>query len=78
MSKKQKLIEKLKSNSAFTWPELESLMNQLEFEKVEGDGSRVKFVKAQLVIMLHKPHPQNEIKNYVRKAILEGLKDELL
>jgi predicted RNA binding protein YcfA (HicA-like mRNA interferase family) len=78
MSKKEKLIEKFKSGPKFTWQELETLMKLLGFEKHEGKGSRVKFEKNGLTIMMHKPHPDNEIKDYVRKEILARLKDELL
>jgi hypothetical protein len=78
MSKKEKLIEKFKSDSRFTWKELETLMKLLEFEKHEGKGSRVKFEKKGLTITMHKPHPDNEIKDYVRKEIFARLKDELL
>ncbi len=77
MSKKQKLIDKFKSDSDFTWQELELLMLLLDFKKQEGDGSRVKFYKADLTISLHKPHPDNSIKHYVRREILARLKDEL-
>ncbi|MEQ1529385.1 MAG: type II toxin-antitoxin system HicA family toxin [Methylococcales bacterium] len=78
MSKQQKLIDKFKSDSDFTWQELERLMLLLDFKKQEGDGSRVKFYKADLTISIHKPHPGNLIKHYVRKEILTRLKDELL
>ena len=78
MSKKQKLIEKFKSNSDFTWQELERLMLLMGFEKQEGEGSRVKFHNADLTISIHKPHPDKSIKHYVRKEILARLKDELL
>ncbi|MDD2760998.1 MAG: type II toxin-antitoxin system HicA family toxin [Methylomonas sp.] len=78
MSKTQKLIEKFKSNSDFTWQELERMMSLMGFEKQEGDGSRVKFYKADLTISIHKPHPDKSIKLYVRKEILARLKNELL
>lgn len=78
MSKKQKLAAKLKSDSEFTWQELETLMLLLGFDKYEGDGSRVKFCKPNVTISVHKPHPDKSIKHYVRKEILMRLKDELL
>jgi len=77
MSKKRKLIEKFKSDSDFTWQELEKMMLLIGFEKQEGDGSRVKFHKADLTISIHKPHPDKAIKHYVRKEILARLKNEL-
>jgi len=78
MSKNQKLIDKFKSDSDFTWQEFERLMQFLDFIKQEGDGSRVKFCKADLTKSLHKPHPGNLLKHYIRKEILARLKDELL
>jgi hypothetical protein len=78
MSKKEKLIEKLKSDSSFTWPELLSLMKMLDFKLIEGRGSRVKFERKGMTIAMHKPHPESEIKDYVRKEIVKRLKDELL
>jgi hypothetical protein len=78
MSKKQKLIEKFKSDSDFSWQELVRLMLLMGFDKQEGDGSRVKFYKTELTVSIHKPHPDKSIKHYVRKEILARLKDELL
>jgi len=77
MSKKDKLIDKFKSDSSFTWPELISLMDMLGLRMIEGRGSRVRFEKKGIKITMHKPHPDNKIKNYVRKEILKRLKDEL-
>ncbi|NOS73883.1 MAG: type II toxin-antitoxin system HicA family toxin [Methyloglobulus sp.] len=80
MSKKDKLIEKLKSESEFTWDELERLMAILNFIKIEGAGSRVKFFhkETNTIINLHKPHPDKAIKDYVRKEILARLKNEFI
>lgn len=80
MSKKDKLIEKFKSDSEFTWTELERLMKLLGYELIEDEGSRVKFLnrKNNNIIRTHKPHPDKSIKDYVRKEIVARLKDELL
>jgi HicA toxin of bacterial toxin-antitoxin, len=80
MSKKDKLIEKLKSESEFTWDELERLMVLLDFIKIEGAGSRTKFFhkETNTIIKLHKPHPDKAIKDYVRKEILARLKNEFI
>ncbi len=79
MSRKDKLMEKLKSESEFTWNDLERLMNLLNFIKIEGAGSRVKFFHedTNIIIKVHKPHPDKAIKDYVRKEILARLKNEL-
>lgn len=80
MSKKDKLLEKFKSDSEFTWAELERLMKLLGYELIESEGSRVKFFnrKNNSIIRMHKPHPDKSIKDYVKKELLMRLKDELL
>ena len=79
MGKRDKLIEKLNSESEFTWNDLERLMALLNFVKIEGAVSRVKFFHkdTNIIIRIHKPHPDKAIKNYVRKEILARLKNEL-
>tara|TARA_R110001592_G_scaffold140266_3_gene361023 strand:- start:350 stop:592 length:243 start_codon:yes stop_codon:yes gene_type:complete len=75
MSKRKKLIDKLKvSHGTFTWDELVNLLNALGYEKLEGSGSRVKFVKDDISIDLHRPHSGNELKRYVKKLVLAHLK----
>ena len=79
MGKRDKLIEKLNSESEFTWNDLERLMTLLNFVKIEGAGPRVKFFNkdTNIIIKIHKPHPDKAIKDYVRKEILARLKNEL-
>jgi len=77
MSAYDKLLAKLGNlNAAFTWPELVRVLKALGFEQIQGSGSRVKFdhKTAKVMINLHKPHPGNEIKAYVRRQIIEQLK----
>jgi hypothetical protein len=54
-------------------------MSLLDFIKIEGAGSRVKFFHkaTNILISMHKPHPDKAIKDYVRKEILARLKNEL-
>lgn len=74
MSKKEKLILKLKNTrGVFTWNELLALLTSLGYESVEGSGSRVKFIKGELCVDLHRPHPGNELKLYVKKLVLAHL-----
>ena len=77
MSKKQKLIEKLKSQSrSFTFDEAESLLLSLGFEKSnkgKTSGSRVMFVKGTVQIKLHKPHRKKELMRYQIDDILHEL-----
>tara|TARA_B100000745_G_C19973586_1_gene329511 strand:- start:362 stop:652 length:291 start_codon:yes stop_codon:yes gene_type:complete len=77
MSKTEKLIAKLKSaKHGYVWSDLVALLTSLGFTQIEGAGSRVKFVKDGVIISLHKPHPQKEIKAYAIKQIRHMLKSE--
>lgn len=68
MSKKEKLIERLKSKPRdFTFDEMEALLLSLGFVKLKAGktgGSRVKYVRNTIVIRSHKPHPGNKLKPY--------------
>lgn len=61
MSKRKKLKERFNSlPSDFTFDELRSLMNQLGFKLLNlgsTSGSRVGFIKDDVMIKMHKPHP---------------------
>ncbi len=78
MSKKDKLIQRLKSKPRdFTYEELKTLLNYLGFNennKGNTSGSRVEF-KDNLgrKVILHKPHPSNIIKPYKIKDIIKAL-----
>jgi len=77
MSTHTKLLAKLINlNANLTWPELVRLLNSLGFVQIQDSGSRVKFdhPAAKVLINLHKPHPGNEIKTYVRRQVIEHLK----
>ncbi len=79
MSKLSKIKEKLKREPIakdFTWDELSCLLLALGYIKKEGSGSRVKFFHKETnhPILLHKPHPGNEIKPTALKSIRDELK----
>ena len=80
MSKKDKLIEKLRSNPKdFTFEERESLLTMLgfvRFNKGKTSGSRVMFRKDGIPIILHKPHPRKELLDYQVKQIVNILSKE--
>ena len=80
MSKKEKLIEKLKSNPKdFTFEEMESLLTALgfvRFNKGKTSGSRVMFRKDGIPVILHKPHPHKELLDYQVKQIVNILSKE--
>lgn len=77
MSKQGKLLESFKAaKKDYKWQELVAVLTSFGFEQVEAEGSRVDFVKDEIVIKLHKPHPQKEVKAYALKQIKEALHKE--
>ncbi|MDZ7851991.1 MAG: type II toxin-antitoxin system HicA family toxin [Halomonas sp.] len=77
MSKTEKLIAKLlNERAAFTWQELETLLQRLGYRQLDGQGSRIKFHNGdpQAMINLHKPHPGNELKAYAKRQVIEQLR----
>lgn len=81
MGKKEKLIQRLKSMPKdFTFDEAETLLRYLNYtrsNKGKTSGSRVIFIsKNHGNILLHKPHPQNQLKLYQIRQLLEILEKE--
>ena len=82
MGKKEKLIKRLKSfPKDFSFDELKTLLELLGFElsnKGKTSGSRVKFFQPEsgVFLILHKPHPRNELPEYQIKQIIELLSEE--
>ncbi len=82
MGKKEKLIEKLRSNPKdFTFEEAEALLSFFGYKlhnKGKTSGSRVMFVREDLEskIILHKPHPRKELLTYQIKQLIEALEQE--
>ena len=80
MGKLEKLIQRLKSNPKdFTFDEMNTLLLALGFEvsnKGKTSGSRVKFFKDNIFIILHKPHPRKELLAYQVKQIIDILTEE--
>ena len=71
MGKTEKLLEKFgNSKNTFPYKDLVVLLSQL--------GSRVRFFneKTEHMILLHRPHPENEIKGGALKAVKQALKQE--
>jgi predicted RNA binding protein YcfA (HicA-like mRNA interferase family) len=74
MTKADKLLIEFKqAKKSYLWSDPVNLLKVLGFEQFEGSGSRVRFIKDDLQIRLHKPHPQKEIKAYVIKQVKETL-----
>lgn len=82
MGKKEKLIAKLRSSPKdFTFDEMQSLLEALGFvmsNKGKTSGSRVRFMKGDIPIRMHKPHPRKELLEYQVKQIIEVLEKENL
>ena len=81
MGQKEKLIEQLKNRpKTFTFHDAEVLLDYLEFTKSnkgKTSGSRVMFSSEEHGnILLHKPHPQKELKEYQVKQLRELLEQE--
>jgi hypothetical protein len=81
MSKTEKLLQRLLSNPKdFTWDELVTILLYFgfaELKKGKTGGSRRTFANAKKsVIILHKPHPGNIVKQYAIKQVIEALKDK--
>lgn len=81
MGTKDKLIERLKQKPKdFTFNEAERLLTMLGYvksNKGKTSGSRILFYKPDnLPVFLHRPHPQNTLKEYaVRQLITELIKN---
>lgn len=79
VSQKQKLIKHITENpQAVTFDEMKKLLGLLGFEmsnKGKTSGSRVMFFdEGGNSVVLHKPHPQKELKKYMVLQIIEKLK----
>ena len=75
MSQQGKLIAKFLNARTFKWSELAKLLKGLAYSEVQGEGSRVKFVKGNKVINLHRPHPSPEMKSYAIRQVRESLQE---
>jgi hypothetical protein len=79
MGTKEKLIARFqKQPKDFTYQELSRLLKSFGYEeetKGKTSGSRVMFYNKEKEhpILIHKPHPENIIKKYVMKYILQEL-----
>lgn len=82
MSQVEKILMKIKNNPKnVTFDEMTYFLSSLGYDKSnkgKTSGSRVIFIKetelGKKVIMLHKPHPQKEMKEYAVRQVMEQLK----
>lgn len=59
--------------SNLEWKRIESLLMAIGAQRIEGDGSRVRFVLNGVVGTFHRPHPQKEAKPYQVRDVKELL-----
>ena len=85
MGQFEKLVQRfLQMPVNFTYDELVTLLKGFgyeEFTKGKTSGSRMIFINEEIgsSILIHKPHPQKEVKKYMLKQVLESLTElELL
>jgi hypothetical protein len=84
MSRDEKLISRLLSKPRdFTYDELRKVLHHLGYEENQSgktSGSRVAFINndTKHIIRLHKPHPNNELKQYQLEQVIEELKSRRL
>ncbi|OHD54671.1 MAG: hexulose-6-phosphate isomerase [Spirochaetes bacterium GWF1_51_8] len=82
MSIREKLIERfLQRPKDFTYLELQALLKGFgyhEISKGQTSGSRVGFIQQENhhIILLHKPHPGNELKRYQIDLITEEVRKQ--
>lgn len=81
MSQKDKLIRRLRSiPTDFTYDEAETLLRYFGYrrsDKGRTSGSRVMFMSEEYgTILLHRPHPQNVLKVYQVRMLLQLLEQE--
>ena len=78
MTKIDKSLSRIEAASR-TCPYLElvKLLERLGYEKIEMAGSRVRFWNPSIkhMILLHRPHPDKEIKGGALRAIKQTLKE---
>lgn len=59
--------EPTKSN--IPWNDIEALLISIGCKMGEGAGSRVRFVTMNKSLVVHRPHPQKEAKQYVVREV---------
>jgi len=83
MSAIEKLKQELKSRpKTFKWSDLERILSNAGYLESKGGkttGSRVRFTHPIAApIILHKPHPSNQMKSYAIRFVADVLESEEL
>jgi len=75
-SKNRKTLEAIFSHptkSNIKWTDVKNLLLAVDAEMIEGEGSRVSFVKGTVKMAFHRPHPGKEVKPYQVEAARDFL-----
>ncbi len=78
MARKDKALYRfLQIPTDYQWDEMVYLLTALGYQKYEKEGSRVRFFRAEdkAIVLLHRPHPGNIVKEYVVKQTRDKLRD---
>ena len=79
MAKRDKALRRFAGTQGpFTWKEVAAVLKALGFSCDEAQGSRVLFSRGGIDVILHRPHPGNEVKAYVVRQLKEKLRAENL
>ncbi len=76
MSQIDDLIRRFQSfPNDFSYRELKKLLSHFGYQEVQGDGSRVRFIRnpGEQIITLHMPHGKEPVKRYLLREILQKL-----
>ena len=80
MSKKEKLIARLKSKPRdFKFSEAKTLLGLCGYVMTNSgktSGSRICFYRGQKAFRMHKPHPRKELFDYQVKELIDELSKE--
>jgi hypothetical protein len=60
-------------SSSIAWSDISALLTAAGARKVEGEGSRVKFIAGDMIWSTHKPHPGKEAKAYQVSSVRDFL-----
>jgi hypothetical protein len=66
-SRHRKTLAAIFSNptpKTMVWADIEALFLALGCEIIEGDGSRVRFIRDDIIGYFHRPHPKKEAAPY--------------
>lgn len=61
------------TSASIDWSSIEALFVSVGCTLVEGNGSRVRFVKNDMIETFHRPHPAKEAKRYQVRAAKDYL-----